>query len=225
MTKINFLDQLKKGLLKLGVTDTEDIITDYATHFDNALLTGKTEDEISAELGSISDILSEFESNQSIKPEKNINNFSSIVVYDIFYYPVILSLYIFIFALFISVTAIIVMGIYLASMLDYLSIIPKLVFPFAQSMGLVFIIFSLLVFLVSKILLKWVNHLFINEVKRQKEMINGLPYEKHYLSIDKKLYLYIKWISLGLLSLMILTYIIGIAMTKSAQFWEVWQWF
>jgi uncharacterized membrane protein len=225
MTKINFLDQLKKGLLKLGVSDTEDIITDYATHFDNALLSGKTEDEISAELGSISDILSEFESNQSVKPEKNINNFSSIVVYDIFYYPVILSLYIFIFALFISVPAIIVMGIYLASMLDYLSIIPKLVFPFAQIMGIVFIIFSLLVFLVSKILLKWVNHLFINEVKRQKEMINGIPYEKHYLSIDKKIYLYIKWLSIGLLSLMILTYIIGIAMTKSAQFWEVWQWF
>ncbi|TCP67322.1 DUF1700 domain-containing protein [Baia soyae] len=51
MTKMEFLNELRSYLHKLPVSDQEDILSDYETHFEHGLGKGKTESEVIQSLG------------------------------------------------------------------------------------------------------------------------------------------------------------------------------
>ena len=51
MTRAEFIDRLKEGLVGLPTTTANDIIADYQTHFDDGLAAGRTEAEVAAALG------------------------------------------------------------------------------------------------------------------------------------------------------------------------------
>ena len=51
MTRAEFIDRLKEGLVGLPTTTANDIIADYQTHFDDGLAAGRTEAEVASALG------------------------------------------------------------------------------------------------------------------------------------------------------------------------------
>ena len=51
MTRAEFIDRLKEGLVGLPTTTANEIIADYQTHFDDGLAAGRTEAEVAAALG------------------------------------------------------------------------------------------------------------------------------------------------------------------------------
>jgi uncharacterized membrane protein len=51
MTRAEFIDRLKEGLVGLPTTTANDIIADYQTHFDDGIAAGRTEAEVASALG------------------------------------------------------------------------------------------------------------------------------------------------------------------------------
>jgi uncharacterized membrane protein len=51
MSRAEFLARLRQGLAGLPAAQSEEIIGDYATHFDEALAAGRSEEEVAAALG------------------------------------------------------------------------------------------------------------------------------------------------------------------------------
>lgn len=51
MTRAEFIDRLKEGLVGLPTATANDIIADYQTHFDDGLAAGRTEAEVATALG------------------------------------------------------------------------------------------------------------------------------------------------------------------------------
>jgi uncharacterized membrane protein len=51
MNRIDFLGELRRGLLGLPPAQIEDLVTDYESHFSEGLAAGRSEDEIAAALG------------------------------------------------------------------------------------------------------------------------------------------------------------------------------
>ncbi|MFN3878918.1 MAG: DUF1700 domain-containing protein [Brevundimonas sp.] len=51
MTRAEFIDRLKEGLVGLPTATANDIIADYQTHFDDGIAAGRTEAEVAAALG------------------------------------------------------------------------------------------------------------------------------------------------------------------------------
>jgi uncharacterized membrane protein len=51
MTRAEFIDRLKEGLVGLPTATANDIIADYQTHFDDGIAAGRTEAEVATALG------------------------------------------------------------------------------------------------------------------------------------------------------------------------------
>ncbi|HKU99815.1 MAG TPA: DUF1700 domain-containing protein, partial [Vineibacter sp.] len=51
MTRAAFLASLRSGLSGLPAADIDDILADYASHFDEGLAAGRSEDDVAAALG------------------------------------------------------------------------------------------------------------------------------------------------------------------------------
>lgn len=83
MNKITFMQELEKGLKKIGVRDSIDILKDYEVHFENEFSKGKSEEEIAKELGNIEEILIDFQQeDQNIAVHRNV---SSVVITPVMY--------------------------------------------------------------------------------------------------------------------------------------------
>ncbi|MBI1774705.1 MAG: DUF1700 domain-containing protein [Proteobacteria bacterium] len=51
MTRIDFLETLRRGLAGLPQADNEDILADYEAHFTEAIRAGRSEDEVASAMG------------------------------------------------------------------------------------------------------------------------------------------------------------------------------
>src|SRR5690554_5736976 len=60
MNKEQFINNLKEGLRKHNIKDVDDIARDYENYFDEQLLIGKSEVEISNKLGNLNSIISDY---------------------------------------------------------------------------------------------------------------------------------------------------------------------
>lgn len=77
MTKQMFLDILKTGLSDLPTGILGDILYEYKDYFDTEIASGKTEDEISEELGSPYEIINKYRDGYLKKYTPNENNSSN----------------------------------------------------------------------------------------------------------------------------------------------------
>jgi uncharacterized membrane protein len=71
MTKSEFLKSLKQALEKNNINQVTDILADYEEHFDHALATGKTEDEICKKLGTPAVIAKAYETETMVSKVKD----------------------------------------------------------------------------------------------------------------------------------------------------------
>jgi len=122
MNKKAFLSQLKQGLRGIPKEDLDDILYDYEEHIDSALETGKSEEEITAELGSPRKIAkqhkAEFYFTQADQKKTTGSAFKAIVagiglsVFNIiFVLPLIVCLYAALLSVFLSFVAVALSGL------------------------------------------------------------------------------------------------------------------
>ncbi len=122
MTKKTFLHQLEKGLKGIPRKDLEDILYDYREHIDSALETGKSEEEITGELGSTKRIAkqhrAEFYFKQADKDGTTSSALKAIIaviglsIFNIiFVLPILISLYVALIIIFLVFIAVSVSGL------------------------------------------------------------------------------------------------------------------
>lgn len=122
MNKRAFLQQLRKGLSGIPKEDLEDIIYDYTEHIDSALETGKSEEEITRDLGSPKRIAkqhrAEFYFRQADKKGTTGSAFKAILAgiglsffSIVFVLPLIVSLYAVLISIFLSFIAVAISGL------------------------------------------------------------------------------------------------------------------
>ena len=223
---MTFIKQLSDGLKKIGVIDSEEVIKDYEAHFDNELLKGKTEEEISRELGKISDILADFQTDKPLnEPIKRLSLYS-VILSDIFVYIGMLSFYLVNLATIILSLASLLLGFYFIFSMILLDIIPVMNPLFGQFLGLMFIAIAVLFFGVSILLFKFLNVLMKRLGQWHKKVLKG---EINGTVIIINHYKFIKaitlWSGLAVIILLIVTYIIGVNLAGDPQFWHEWNWF
>ena len=122
MNKRAFLQQLRKGLKGIPKDDLEDILYDYTEHIDSALETGKSEEEITGDLGSPKRIAkqhrAEFYFRQADKKGTTGSAFKAILAgiglsffSIVFVLPLVISLYAVLISIFLSFIAVAVAGL------------------------------------------------------------------------------------------------------------------
>lgn len=67
MTRQDYINRLRKSLSQMPQSEIEDIIMDYEEHFEMAMMSGKTEEEIAESLGSPESIAKQFKVSAAIK--------------------------------------------------------------------------------------------------------------------------------------------------------------
>jgi uncharacterized membrane protein len=138
MNKKEFLKQLKHQLNGIKEDDQEDILEDYEEHFEEAIKEGKSEEEISKDLGNPKDIAKELRAYSVIeKAEKNLNFKNMVEVISTFLSLGIFNL-ILIFPYLITVIALFGLGILaIAGVLGGLVGLVVLIFSFISQPTLV----------------------------------------------------------------------------------------
>lgn len=106
MNKTEYLNKLKAYLHSLPLDELEDIVSDYEEHFQIGLSKGKTEEEISKELGDPYDICSNYTSinrNTTTTSNDNGNNLLIILLLALFNLFIVLAPYLSIVSIIISI--------------------------------------------------------------------------------------------------------------------------
>lgn len=80
MNRKEYLDRLRVCLQGLPLDELEDILSDYEEHFDIGISKGKSEEEISKELGDPREVANNYRT--TYKPNFNTNNFDTNVPND-----------------------------------------------------------------------------------------------------------------------------------------------
>lgn len=225
MNKITFIQELEKGLKKIGVKDYIDIIKDYEVHFDNELKKGKSEEEIAKELGSIPDILSDFQVDEKPVVVQQRANPATIILNDTFGILGLFTLYM-LNLVFISASIIcLVLGLYLMTSMDIFSFVPLLVFPFSLFAGLTTLTLSVFLFFVSIQTFESLNEKTRKLINWNLLVIKGEAKELVKVKQSKLISNLTKFSGIILIILIIISYIVGVMITKEAEFWHYWNWF
>jgi uncharacterized membrane protein len=225
MNKITFIQELEKGLKKIGVRDSIDIIKDYEVHFENELSKGKSEEEIAKELGNIEEILIDFQQeDQNIVVHRKVSSVV-IIISNVFGYLGIFFLYILNLSLLSSALASMIIGLYLMFSFEIFSFMPLLLSPFSIFAGLTIIILSIFFFGLSILFYKLNHRLVKRLINWNRTLKTGQ--DQHVVDIKPSiLIIRITQISgISLLIFVVISYIVGVLMTRQAEFWHYWNWF
>jgi len=226
MNRLAFNQQLSDGLKKLGITDIDEILKDYESHFDNELLKGRTEEEVSKALGKIDDILLDFKPENKAEKQRKFMNAYSVIISDIFIYMGMLSLYLVNLAIISLSLASLLMGIYAIIQIHILEFIPTMMFPFSLFFGLTFMALAILSYGLSAMLFKYLNILMKRLGLWHKQILKG-QYLHQFISVkqSKMIKVLTLWSGIAVILFMIVTYIVGVNLTHSPEFWHEWHWF
>lgn len=214
MNKKTFLDTLEKGLKFNQIRDVEEIIEDYTEHFDQQTSLGKKEEDISASLGTIDSIVSEYSDDQLGKR----NRFFEWVTVSFVAIP-ILILSVGLLIVF-AATSLACWGIsiYYAFNLDTFKFMPLI--PFIPRLFYIASMFFAALFMFSLSVrfygvLKSMTKQFI--VKKSIRIGNFLPSPFY-----KKLLIYSFWI---MLILVVAAFVVSVIFANSFEYWHTWGWF
>ncbi|MBU1142714.1 MAG: DUF1700 domain-containing protein [Firmicutes bacterium] len=225
MNKKAFIQELEKGLKKIGVSDSIDIIKDYEIHFDNEFSKGKSEEEIAKELGSIPDILADFQLEEKTIIQKNKMNVASVIINDIFGYLGIFCMYMLNLVLISQAIVSLILGIYLMFSVDIFSFVPVLVSPFSIFAGFTIVIYSIFSFGFSILMFQSLNKMTKRLTKWNREVLKGEEFERIHVNHSKLIIKIIQISGVVLVIFLIVSYIVAVIMTKEVEFWHYWNWF
>ncbi|MDD3842806.1 MAG: DUF1700 domain-containing protein [Candidatus Izemoplasmatales bacterium] len=228
MTKKTFIETLKVGLAKMNISDFDDIIRDYETHFANELAKGKSEEEIASEIGDINQILADFAPEAIPQKESSGRGalFTGLVISDFFVFLFFVIAYILILvpiALFASGCA---LGIYYSFGINIISVFPIMPYWIGLLFGLDFFFLGLIglssIYYYARFL-SWMTRKYRfwhqSVLKKTEKQFIGL--EKSSRIMNK----IIVYSSFGFLIFAVFGYIIAAISAGSLEFWHVWDWF
>lgn len=174
MNKKAFLYQLKKGLKGIPKYDLEDILYDYREHIDAALEMGKSEEDITEELGSPRKIAkqhrAEFYISQAVTKKTPGSVMRAITAgiglsffNIIFVLPIMISVYVALIVIFFSFITVAVVGIAVViGGIVFMGFIPALAFVF---IGISILCLGILLTIAMLLLIKIITIGFISYFK------------------------------------------------------------
>ncbi len=226
MDKKTFLKTLSAGLIRYGIEDYADIIKDYENHFLIELAKGKTEEEISRELGDIKQIIKDYAQNYE-KPKQKSVIILGLTLQDIFLIPLMILLYGVFVALMAGALVSTAIGVYLNLALKNLSFIPQLIIPLNFLYGLAFFALACFLFGFSMLYLIYINKVVRASIMWQKSLLSEKYGGNNVISSlnDDKYKKIALYSGIVFLSLFAAAYVVSAIVAGSFEFWHVWKWF
>lgn len=236
MTRNEFISELASDLEKYKVADAEDIVEEYAEHFDFKLADGYSEEEIAAKLGKPEELVAQFR--EPAKNEKKKGGgrkaltVTGLCFADLFVGIFFICLIAFEIVIGASILAFVLAAIGLVIGLEPIAAMPKLpaIFFSATFVALAVVFVGLLVYYTA-----FMRQVFRSYARFHHNAIAGasgqpiLPSIPVNPQIDPKTNRRIRNMTLTALTvfivLLIATVVTSAIMAGSIQFWHAWGWF
>ena len=240
MNKQEYLVELEKALKSANVSDSADILEEYAEHFDLKKLDGYGEEEIAAKLASPKEIAEQFGEIKPITKTKTVNRIISAIglfFADIVFFPILISLFAWVIAFgavalsFVIAGAFVIIGITSITS-DGMILLPAMPFISSILLGITLIslailtamgaeYFRLFIVQITKIYIRWHK-----SVMGRPGLLSPLP--KHPVMKPKKRRIMRNIVLLALIifTISIIAAFISLMIAAgSPEFWHVWGWF
>lgn len=214
MNKASFLETLEKGLKQKQVHDIKEIIDDYKEYFDIQLASGKKEEEISAYLGNIESIISDY-ADSDIGSKKR---WFELVTISFVALPMLIMCYGLLITFAASSIAFWGIAVYLAFNIDTFSFMPMI--PWIPKIFYVLTALATCVFMFSLSVRFYgvLKSMTKQYVVKQSIRIGDVVQSSIYLKIFKISF----WM---MVSLTVFTYVISALVAKNFEYWHTWEWF
>lgn len=233
MTKTEYLEELKKELINNGVTDIDDIISEYQDHFTFKAEEGYTEDEIAKKLSSPKEIASEY-AKTTTAPKDQSKKAVSVAIVSAISVP-LAAVYMLMWAS-VAVLAGFTLVSFLTSFclittINICGVLPAMPYACAFVLGIACIAIFAITCIGTIYLFMYVKHWGKIYLRWCKNLVNGnnYPSVSMHPQISKKFYSVTKLITIIALVTFISTILIGYFLmciiSKSFEPWHVWNWF
>lgn len=214
MTKLNFMETLKQGLIKHHVHDVDDIINDYENYFNEQLTLGKSEDDIAKRLGDVKSIIKDYTDSKSQHHKK----WFDLVTVGFIAIPLLIMLY-GVLVVFAATTLVMwAIGIYYLFQLDTFSFMPYI----PMGVHVLYIILSfasaVLFFSLSVRMFATTKSMTMQYLVKQSIRIGDYQIKPIYQKL-------LTYSSMATAIIMVLGYVISSLVAKDFQYWHVWGWF
>ena len=238
MNKIEFMETLKNSLVQAGVSDIEEILSEYEEHFIFKMADGFSEEEVSLKLGDPKELAKQFIQDEPKKIVKKKNRFFTglgLAFLDIFIACIFISL----FAGVLVITAVAVSsataGILLITKMNIASLIPVMPYKSAVLFAVAFLALAILMFITAVYGFMWFKQLIVSYARFHKNCMAKAsneavyPAKATFLQINGKLKITLRVTILASLVIFVIAlitaYILSAFDAKSFEFWHVWEWF
>lgn len=214
MNKEQFINNLKQGLRKHNIKDVDDIINDYENYFDEQLLIGKSEVEISNKLGNLDSIISDYAESST----KTKTKWFDLVTVGFVAIPLLIILYGLLVIFIGGALASWAVAVYYLFRLDSLAFMPPIPVGVHLLYVLLMLVWAVFFFSLSIRFAATIKSMTTQFVVKQSIRIGNYSIKKVYT----KLFNYSLIIGV---SLLVVVYLISSIVTKNFEFWHVWNWF
>lgn len=238
MNKTEFMETLKNSLVQAGVSDTDEIMSEYEEHFIFKMADGFSEEEVSLKLGDPKELAKQFiqeEPKKVIRKKSRFFTGLGLAFLDIFVTCIFLSL----FAGVIAITAVAVSsavsGVLLITKMNIASLIPVMPYKSAVLFAVAFLALAILMFITAVYGFMWFKQLIVSYARFHKNCMAKAsneaiyPPKASFLQINGKLKRALRGTILVSLAVFVIASIAAYAISafdaKSLEFWHVWEWF
>jgi len=234
MDKKGYLSLLRSELKKAGITEIDDILEEYRTHFELKQKKGKTEEEIARKLASPEYIANEYA--QSLNITSNNEKFSKITMsIGLGFIDVIMFMVLIIFVGWVIVLGAFSLILLVLSFLLFTNLNIANLIPFIPYYGKLLIGISSLSLCIASFIGTTYCYIYVRQwirvyLRWHKNILNNRVYPKLSLiperltsSIKPRLLMMITFVTSG--SFLIISMIIMMIDTNSFEFWHEWNWF
>jgi uncharacterized membrane protein len=236
MNKKQYLNALEKELLRNGVADVGDVLTDYEAHFVRKALDGYTEEEIAHRLGNPTEIAADFLTGvdgwgKAGKPKGLGLARIGLVLADLFAMPFFLVLFLWAIAMLTASVGVFALGVYIVLGIDLITVIPVLPVAGGILSGTGIAAFSVLLFTGSV----WVLLMSGQMTRAYLRWHSNRWYARHELALPvmpqltgkkRRFIRHIVLVSLiGFIMLFAAGCIVMSIQAGTPGFWHYWHWF
>jgi uncharacterized membrane protein len=239
MKKQQYLDELKKSLEKAKVADVDDIIFEYAQHFDFKLADGFTDEEIAAKLGNVNDVAAQF-AESGVKTNTKVIGGKPLVYTGLGVSNIGTGMFFTLFAAwtvvlgavalaFLFTAGLLLTGTNIANLVPPMPYINKFLFSFPiMALSVLSALGTIYCFLYMKQLCRayarW--HRNIVAAAKQKPILPSLAKHPQLAPKTKRKLRNIFAITFAVFGIMfIIAYAVAAIKAGNFEFWHVWEWF
>ncbi|PAT01115.1 hypothetical protein CI105_08270 [Candidatus Izimaplasma bacterium ZiA1] len=236
MKKSTFINQLKKKLIELKITDIDEILVEYESHFDYKLGDGYSEEEVCIKLGDPLDLAKQYmDGNEIEKANRKLVTIIGLIFIDIIVVQFFILFFAFVIVLLAFSLSAAAIGFSLFTSINPFGLIPYLPYWCGAVMGI-----SMVSLAVLSIILTYYCNLYLKQIIKKyirfhknsinssvnKPMLPSLPSSPQLSKKHSRRVRFIFQLSLNAFAIsFVLGYGICALTAKSFEFWHVFEWF